>query len=151
MMSKAQLLRRYRFDDSRIRVLCTLIEDDLPPSATERGRPIPTSVQVCATLRYLAWNDFQISLGMFWASAKRPCLGRYTTCWCPFIRSCEFCDLPHGYKRNKKKTARLLQYSLIPRIQYEYRSITTCRPKMQQMTIQPIIYCSPIKMQHLEN
>ena len=54
MMSDAQLLRRYRLDGSRIRDLCTLIEDDLPPSATERGRPIPTSVQVCATLYNLA-------------------------------------------------------------------------------------------------
>ena len=55
--------------------LCTLIEDDLPPSAIECGRPIHTSVQVCATLHYVASNDSNFHWGMFWASAKCPCLG----------------------------------------------------------------------------
>ena len=70
-----RLIIRFRLNSSCIWDLTDMIDDYIAPQENARGRPVPSHVQVCGALRYLASNDFQIgiadSLGISQATMSR--------------------------------------------------------------------------------
>ncbi|MCP4489188.1 MAG: hypothetical protein GY820_18030 [Gammaproteobacteria bacterium] len=60
-----ELYRRYRFTADWIHEMNDFFGADMNTSnaATNRGRPIPTEIQIMVAVRYLASNSFQIDVG----------------------------------------------------------------------------------------
>lgn len=61
-LSAQELYQRYRLNAAAIQDLTDLVTPYLP-HPNHRGRPIPPHIKVCATLRYLASNNFQKTIG----------------------------------------------------------------------------------------
>lgn len=63
LYSDTQFRKRYRLKKETARFVITLVEDRLQPIHGNRGRPVPASVQVLATIRYLGKGAYEEDVG----------------------------------------------------------------------------------------
>ena len=77
-MMTLTLIQRYRVTRPVLLELIDLVDDDIAPY-TRRSRAVPTSLQVCVALRFLATGTYQLGNGDMAFGLSQPTVSRIIT------------------------------------------------------------------------